>query len=97
MLSVDCLLLGLSLAPFFPSTFALLLRQRPAPRTAGLILAVSGLGAALFPWLMGFVSTQTGSLRTAMAVPLALTLCLLLVSLLPAEQRLPTTALAPGD
>jgi fucose permease len=97
MLSVDCLLLGLSLAPFFPSTFALLLRQRPAPRTAGLILAVSGLGAALFPWLMGFVSTQTGSLRTAMAVPLALTLCLLLVSLLPTHTTLPTTALAPGD
>jgi fucose permease len=97
MLSVDCLLLGLSLAPFFPSTFALLLRQRPAPRTAGLILAVSGLGAALFPWLMGVVSTQTGSLRTAMAVPLALTLCLLLVSLLPTHTTLSTTALAIGD
>ena len=39
-------LLGLSLAPFFPSTFALLIRNNPSAREAGFILAVSGLGAA---------------------------------------------------
>jgi len=38
------------------------------------------LGAALFPWLMGFVSTQSGSLRVAMAVPLGLALTLLILS-----------------
>jgi fucose permease len=80
LLSLYCVLLGLSLAPFFPTTFALLMKRRPTAREAGFILAVSGLGAALFPWMMGFVSTESGSLRVAMAVPLALALALLLLS-----------------
>ncbi len=80
LLSLYCVLLGLSLAPFFPTTFALLMKRRPTAREAGFILAVSGLGAALFPWLMGFVSTQSGSLRVAMAVPLGLALILLILS-----------------
>ena len=80
LLSLYCVLLGLSLAPFFPTTFALLMKRRPTVREAGFILAVSGLGAALFPWLMGFVSTQSGSLRVAMAVPLGLSLILLILS-----------------
>jgi len=80
LLSLYCVLLGLSLAPFFPTTFALLMKRRPTAREAGFILAVSGLGAALFPWMMGFVSTQSGSLRVAMVVPLALALALLVLS-----------------
>ncbi len=76
--------LGLALAPFFPATFGLLLHRQPPARTAGLILAVSGLGAALFPWLMGVISTHTGSLRTAMAVPVALAVAMLIVTRLPA-------------
>ena len=80
LLSLYCVLLGLSLAPFFPTTFALLMKRRPTAREAGFILAVSGLGAALFPWMMGFVSTQSGSLRVAMVVPLALAVGLLLLS-----------------
>ncbi|WP_254059680.1 sugar MFS transporter [Granulicella sp. L46] len=80
LLSLYCVLLGLSLAPFFPTTFALLMKRRPTAREAGFILAVSGLGAALFPWLMGFVSTESGSLRVAMAVPLGLALILLILS-----------------
>jgi len=79
-ISVICILLGLSLAPFFPSTFALLIRNNPSAREAGAILAVSGLGAALFPWMMGIISTHTGSLRNAMAVPFALALALLFLS-----------------
>ena len=79
-ISVICILLGLSLAPFFPSTFSLLIRNNPPAREAGAILAVSGLGAALFPWMMGVISTHTGSLRNAMIVPFALALCLLFLS-----------------
>ena len=71
-LSLACILLGLALAPIFPSTFALLLRRQPPERVAGSILAVSGLGAAFFPWLMGAVSTHAGSLRWAMLVPACL-------------------------
>jgi fucose permease len=83
LLTLDCLLLGLSLAPFFPTTFAILMMRRPSARAAGFILAVSGLGAALFPWLMGAVSTGTGSLRIAMAVPFLLAVALLTLSLTP--------------
>jgi fucose permease len=81
LLSLYCVLLGLSLAPFFPTTFALLIKRRPTAREAGFILAVSGLGAALFPWMMGAISTHSGSLRVAMMVPLLLALSLLLLSL----------------
>ena len=81
LLSLYCVLLGLSLAPFFPTTFALLMKWRPTAREAGFILAVSGLGAALFPWMMGFVSTRSGSLRIAMVVPMGLAVALLLLSL----------------
>jgi len=79
-ISAICVLLGLSLAPFFPTTFALLIGNNPSAREAGAILAVSGLGAALFPWMMGVISTHTGSLRNAMAVPFALALGLLFLS-----------------
>jgi len=70
-------LLGLSLAPFFPATFALLMAERPVARQAGIVLAVSGLGAAALPWLMGVVSTRTGSLQVALALPFAAALGLL--------------------
>ena len=90
LLSLYCVLLGLSLAPFFPTTFALLIKWRPTAREAGFILAVSGLGAALFPWMMGFVSTQSGSLRIAMIVPMLLTVALLALSM-SSEQIPPQT------
>jgi fucose permease len=70
-------LLGLSLAPFFPATWALLMTERPTARQAGIVLAVSGLGAAALPWLMGVVSTRAGSLQVALALPFAAALGLL--------------------
>jgi MFS transporter, FHS family, glucose/mannose:H+ symporter len=74
------ILLGLSLAPFFPATFALLMAERPTARQAGIVLAVSGLGAALLPWMMGVVSTRAGSLQVALALPFAAALGLLAMS-----------------
>lgn len=79
-LSISCILLGLSLSPFFPATFALLMYRQPPARVAGFILAVSGLGAAALSWLMGILSTQVGSLRIAMVVPFVAALGLLAVS-----------------
>jgi MFS transporter, FHS family, glucose/mannose:H+ symporter len=74
-------LLGLSLAPFFPATWALLIAERPTARQAGVVLAVSGLGAAALPWLMGVVSTAAGSLQVALVLPFAAALGLLGMSL----------------
>jgi fucose permease len=73
-------LLGLSLAPFFPATWALLMAESPTARQAGVVLAVSGLGAAALPWLMGVVSTRAGSLQVALALPFAAALGLLMMS-----------------
>jgi FHS family glucose/mannose:H+ symporter-like MFS transporter len=74
-------LLGLSLAPFFPATFALLMAEWPTARQAGTVLAVSGLGAAALPWMMGVVSTKTGSLQIALGLPFAAAVGLLAMSL----------------
>jgi fucose permease len=73
-------LLGLSLAPFFPATWALLMAERPTARQAGIVLAVSGLGAAALPWMMGVVSTRVGSLQVALALPFAAAVGLLVMS-----------------
>ncbi|MGD0444227.1 MAG: MFS transporter [Edaphobacter sp.] len=73
-------LLGLSLAPFFPATWALLMAERPTARQAGIVLAVSGLGAAALPWMMGVVSTRVGSLQVALALPFAAAAGLLVMS-----------------
>ncbi len=80
-IAVFAVLLGFSLAPFFPSTFAMLMAEKPVARQAGIVLAVSGLGAAALPWLMGVVSTRTGSLQVALALPLAAAILLLVMSL----------------
>lgn len=92
--SLWCLALGVSLAPFFPATYGIFLRMGPTPRQAGAVLAVSGLGAAVFPYLMGILSTSTGSLRLAMGVPMALALLLLLVSVPRMDEKVPATS--PG-
>lgn len=80
-------LLGFSLAPFFPATFALLIEERPTARQAGIVVAVSGLGAAALPWMMGVVSTKTGSLQLALALPFAAALGLLAMSLFAPRTR----------
>lgn len=74
-------LLGLSMAPFFPTTFSLLIARRPTARQAGIVVAVSGLGAAALPWLMGVMSTRTGSLQAALVLPLGAAVVLLGMSL----------------
>ena len=79
-------LLGLSLAPFFPSTFALLMADKPSARQAGVVLAMSGLGAAFLPSLMGVISTHTGSLQKALTIPLTAALALLMLTFFARSQ-----------
>ena len=63
-------LLGLSLAPWFPLVLSAMLNGGATARETGIIIALSGIGAALLPLLLGVVSRNTGSLRTALLVPL---------------------------
>jgi FHS family glucose/mannose:H+ symporter-like MFS transporter len=57
-----------------------LMAEAPTARQAGIVLAVSGLGAAALPWIMGVVSTRTGSLQLALALPFAAAAALLAMS-----------------
>ena len=83
LIATLAVLLGVALAPIFPATFALLMAHRPPARTAGIILAASGLGAAALPWLIGVISTRANSLQIALALPVAAALALLALSALP--------------
>jgi len=76
---VLAVLLGLSLAEFFPLVLSSMLGAGASPRETGWIIALSGIGAAVLPWLLGVVSTRTASLRIALNVPLAGIAALLLL------------------
>lgn len=82
-IAIFSIVLGMSLSPFFPATFSLLMQDRPSARQAGVVLCLSGLGAAILPSLMGVVSTHSGSLQLALAIPLAAAVILLGMSLMP--------------
>ncbi len=81
-IALTAVCLGLSLSPWFPITLSLLMEQRPRARQAGIVIAVSGLGAAALPWLMGVLSTRSGSLQRALVVPVLATCVLLTLSLM---------------
>ncbi len=83
-------LLGITLAPVFPATFAMLLAHRPPPRKAGIVMAASGLGASALPALMGLVSTHSGSLQRALILPITAAAVLFALSFLPASAETKT-------
>ena len=62
---------GLGLAAVFPITVALLSRfGEMEQRVAGVMFALAGLGGGTVPWLVGLMSTASGSLQAALAIPL---------------------------
>ncbi len=76
---LGALLSGFGLAPVFPIAIAALSHVfgAMASRVAGLTFAFAAVGGASVPWLVGFVSTRSGSLRFALAVPLATALIMI--------------------
>jgi MFS transporter, FHS family, glucose/mannose:H+ symporter len=90
-------LIGLSLAPFFPTAFSILMGDRPSARQAGVVLAMSGVGASLLPSIMGVVSTHTGSLQVALAIPLFAAIVLLGMSFFPPTPTLGSDATAGSE
>ncbi len=73
-------LAGLALSPWFPLVLSALVSGGSTASQAGRIIAVSGLGAAAIPWLVGLLSTAAGSLRVALLLPTAGVGLLLLLS-----------------
>ncbi len=65
-------LTGLGLAPVFPTTIALFTERfgHDASRLTGTLFILAGLGAAVFPWLVGLASSHYGALRAGLVVPL---------------------------
>ncbi len=74
------LLLGMALAAWFPLVLSAMIAEGATAGEAGTVIAVSGLGAASLPLLVGAVSRGTGSLRIALLVPLCGLLALLVMS-----------------
>ncbi len=69
----SALLIGFGLATLYPIAIGLASSAlgAAAPRVIGIFFALSTLGGACIPWLVGYVSTRIGGLRIALLVPLA--------------------------
>ena len=79
--------IGLALAPVFPLLWARVIREvAPVqPSAVGPLFAAGGVGGAVLPWLVGFVSTAYG-LGAGLTVPLtAMALMLVLLTAVPAR------------
>jgi FHS family L-fucose permease-like MFS transporter len=87
VLVVSIMMAGLGLSTVFPLTFAQFTRElgRDAVRSAGSVFVLAGLGGAVLPPLVGFVSTTSGSLSTGLFVPLIG--CLAMVALRAWRER----------
>lgn len=94
------LLLGLALAPVFPVALAAFFERARRSSDSRFILALSGFGGAVLPWLAGAISTRTASLRIGlMTLPVALLTMTAMLPLLgvarpPAEAALREQKLA---
>jgi FHS family glucose/mannose:H+ symporter-like MFS transporter len=84
-------LLGAALAPTYPLVLAGFFARSRHTADSRWILFTAGFGGSVLPWIAGFTSTHTGSLRTGMlTIPAAL---LVMAFLLP-TLRDPQTRLA---
>lgn len=89
--AICAVLTGLGLSTLYPIMIGYLSASfgAAASRIAGTIFAFSTLGAASIPWLVGYVSTQFGSLRIALVITLLgalIMLCLFCMNVpLPVE------------
>lgn len=68
---ISSLLIGLGLSSLYPIAIGMMSSSfgAAAPPIASILFALSTLGGAVVPWLVGYASTESGSLRTALLVP----------------------------
>jgi len=71
-IAICAALTGLGLSTLYPIAIGFLSASfgTVAERIGGTLFSIATLGGAVVPWLVGFVSTHSGSLRTALLVPL---------------------------
>jgi len=88
--SVAMFLLGAALAPIYPLIVAGAFARVRHTSDSRWVLATAGFGGSVLPWIAGWISTHTGSLRVGMLViPAAL---LLMAFALPAMDGSPQAA-----
>jgi fucose permease len=92
-------LAGLGMSSLYPITIGFLSSRfgTAASRVAGVMFALSTLGGASVPWLVGYESTQLNSLRAALLVPLAGCLLMLMLFSKLAEVRRDTVEKSPNS
>jgi FHS family glucose/mannose:H+ symporter-like MFS transporter len=84
-------LAGLGFSTLYPIAISFLSAAfgTEARRIGGVMFALSTLGGASVPWLVGFASTELNSLRSALTIPLAGCLIMLLLFSRPRWRELP--------
>jgi fucose permease len=83
---------GFGLASVFPINIALLAQWfgEMSSRVGGMMFALSSLGGATVPWVVGALSSRFGSLRIGLTVPLVGSLTMLLLYLKNRQPQRPT-------
>jgi fucose permease len=82
--------LGAALAPIFPLLLARFFAVAQTSHSSRWVLSVCGFGGSVLPWLTGWVSFRSGSLRLGlMTVPAALFLILFLLPQIRASRFVP--------
>lgn len=77
------LLLGAALAPIYPIVIAMFFARTPQAADTRWILATAGIGGSVLPWVAGWISSSTGSLRIGMlTIPAALATMTLLLPMM---------------
>jgi fucose permease len=65
---IAMIILGAALAPIFPLLLAHFFAQARQSSDSRWVLSLCGFGGSVLPWLAGWVSAQTGSLRLGLVV-----------------------------
>jgi fucose permease len=81
VVAIGVSLAGLGLSSVFPIAIATLPRKfgAMAPRISGFMFALAGMGGAVLPWLVGYISTRQGSLQFGLFVPLFASIVMLIL------------------
>ncbi|MGA9587305.1 MAG: MFS transporter [Terracidiphilus sp.] len=81
-------LLGVSLAPTYPLILAVFFARARRTADSRWVLFTAGFGGSVLPWIAGFASTHTGSLRAGMlTIPAALLIIAFILPTLGEPQR----------
>jgi MFS transporter, FHS family, glucose/mannose:H+ symporter len=69
LIACSTVVAGIALGPIYPLCLSQAMRALSDSQRTKWVFAFPGFGATLFPYLTGFVSTNKGSLRTGLLVP----------------------------